>query len=324
MPAWSTSSPATTFEGLNIEGSYSTSEQGDATIWDVNLVYGHQLADGRGNITFYAGLYEREALFAGDREFTRTPWDRRLDLRGNLYPGGSRYMPAGGVFGPLADLGNGPVNVTFNPDGTPRAFIIPDDVWNYAPVNYLQLPLTRKTAGLFGHFGISDNFEAYFEASYTRNEIQRSLAPAPLGAFLVTNIDNPLWAPEMRPVLAQWKVEPGIAGFFLGRRMLELGNRIFDITREYTRVLGGIRGEIASGWELDAWAIYTSSDDVESTLNNGSVSRIQQALLVDPLTGQCFDTSGGCVPADVFGEGRLSPEAVRLHTLATAQQHHRT
>ena len=126
----------------------------------------------------------------------------------------------------------------------------------------------------------------------------------------MTNIDNPLWAPEMRPVLEQWEVEPGLAGFFLGRRMLELGNRIFDNTREYTRLLGGIRGEIANGWELDAWAIYTSSDDVESTLNNGSVSRIQQALLVDPLTGQCFDTSGGCVPADVFGEGRLSPEAV--------------
>jgi len=297
------------FEGLNIEGSYSTSEQGDATIWDINLVYGHQLADGRGNITFYTGLYEREALFAADREFTSIPWGTDWTT-GEVFPAGSGYMPAGGVFGPRADLGNGPVQVTFNPDGTPRAFVRPDDLWNYAPVNYLQLPLTRKTAGLFGHFGISDNFEAYFEASYTRNEIKQNLAPAPLGAFLVTNIDNPLWTPEMRPVLEQWEVEPGLAGLFLGRRMLELGNRIFDITREYTRLVGGIRGEIASGWELDAWVIYTTSDDVESILNNGSVSRIQQALLVDPLTGQCFDTSGGCVPADVFGEGRLSPEAV--------------
>ncbi|MEK6192635.1 MAG: TonB-dependent receptor plug domain-containing protein, partial [Deltaproteobacteria bacterium] len=155
------------FEGLNIEGSYYTTEQGDATIWDINLVYGHQLADGRGNITFYAGLYEREALFAADREFTSIPWGTDW-ATGELFPYGSGFMPAGGVFGPQADLGNGPVQVTFNPDGTPRAFIDPDDRWNYAPVNYLQLPLTRKTAGLLGHFGISDNFEAYFEASYTR------------------------------------------------------------------------------------------------------------------------------------------------------------
>ena len=297
------------FEGFNIEGSYYITEQGDATIWDINLVYGHELQEGRGNITFYTGLYEREALFAADREFTSIPWWTDWTT-GEVFPGGSSYVPAGGVFGPRADLGNGPVQVTFNPDGTPRAFIDPDDRWNYAPVNYLQLPLTRKTAGIFGHFGISENFEAYFEASYTRNEIKQNLAPAPMGAFLVTNIDNPLWAPEMQPVLEQWELEPGLAGFFLGRRMLELGNRIFDITREYTRLVGGIRGEIASGWELDAWAIYTTSDDVESILNNGSVSRIQQALLVDPLTGQCFDTSGGCAPADVFGEGRLSPEAV--------------
>ena len=27
---------------------------------------------------------------------------------------------------------------------------------------------------------------------------------------------------------------------------------------------------------------------------------------MDPATGQCFDPSGGCVPLDVFGEGRLS------------------
>ncbi len=297
------------FEGLNLEGSYYITEQGDAKIWDVNLVYGHELQGGDGNITFYTGLYEREALFASAREFTSIPW---IDdwTTGEVYAGGSGYVPAGGVFYPLADLGNGPVNVTFNPDGTPRAFVYPDDYWNYASVNYLQLPLTRKTAGLFGHFGISDNSEAYFEATYTRNEIKQNLAPPPLGAYLVTNIDNPLWAPEMRPVLEQWEVEPGLAGLFLGRRMLELGNRVFDNTREYTRLVGGIRGEITNGWELDAWATYTTSDDVESISNNGSISRIQQALLVDSLTGQCFDTSGGCVPADVFGEGRLSPEAL--------------
>jgi len=296
------------FEGLNLEGSYYLTEQGDAKIWDVNLVYGHELQGGDGNITVYAGLYEREALFAGDREFTSIPlYD---NWEGELLPGGSTRTPAGRVRGPLADLGNGPVSVTFNPDGTPREFVSPDDLWNYAPVNYLQLPLTRKTVGVLGHFAISDNLEAYFEAAYTRNDIKQNLAPAPMEAFLFTNVDNPLWVPEMRPVLEQWEVEPGLAQMLFSRRMLELGNRIVDREREYTRLVAGVRGEIFNGWEMDAWTIYTKSDEVEIILNNGSVSRVQQALLVDPLTGQCFDTSSGCVPADVFGEARLSPEAV--------------
>ena len=33
---------------------------------------------------------------------------------------------------------------------------------------------------------------------------------------------------------------------------------------------------------------------------------MQQGLLVDPVTGNCFDPSNGCVPLNLFGEGNLS------------------
>jgi outer membrane receptor protein involved in Fe transport len=298
------------FEGLSFDGIYNISGEGDAEIWDVNVAYGHNLASGRGNITVFAGQYEREPLLASEREISRTPWTTDW-VTTNLYPGGSSRTPDGVVFGPRADLGDGrPVQVTFNPDGTPRAFTRPDDLWNYAPVNYLQIPLNRKTFGIMGNLDISDSMEFYFEGLHVQNEIRRNLAPAPLGAFLVTNTDNPLWAPEMQSVLAQWELEPGIAGMFFARRMLELGNRIFVGDKDYQRVAAGVRGEIWDGWDLDAWVTYTQADEIESILNNGSVSRLQQALLVNPATGGCFDPSGGCVPADVFGAGRLSQEAV--------------
>jgi outer membrane receptor protein involved in Fe transport len=301
------------FDGLSVEGKYNVSGEGDAEIWDFNVVYGHNLESGRGNITFYAGQYERETLFASDREISRTPWGTDWETT-DTFPGGSSRTPAGVVFGPPADLGSGPVQVTFNPDGTPRAFMRPGDLWNYAPVNYLQIPLSRQTAGVMGHFDIGESFEAYFEAMYIKNEIKRNLAPAPLGAFLLTNTDNPLWAPQMQPVLSQWELEPGVAGMFFARRMLELGNRIFVGDKDYQRLVAGVRGEIADGWDLDAWVTYTTADEIEDILNNGSVSRLQQALFVDPATGQCFDPSGGCAPADVFGEGRLSQAAIDFIT----------
>jgi len=40
-----------------------------------------------------------------------------------------------------------------------------------------------------------------------------------------------------------------------------------------------------------------------------SASRFAQGLLVDPLTGACVDPSKGCVPLDIFGEGRISEAA---------------
>jgi iron complex outermembrane receptor protein len=240
-------------------------------------------------------------------------------VTGQVTASGSQTNPGGVILNPRFNLGSGPVQVTFNEDGTPRAFVQPTDLWNFAPVNYLQIPLTRTTAGALGHFRFNDHVEAYFEASYNLNKIERNLAPAPLRAVMTTNLANPLLTPETRALLAGAQVQPGISRFSFTRRMLELGNRVFDSEKEYQRVVGGLRGEILDGWDYDAWLIYTTADDEERILNNGSVSRLQQAMLVDPESGGCINASGGCVPADVFGAGRLSAGAVdfvRWHPLS--------
>jgi iron complex outermembrane receptor protein len=297
------------FDGLTVEGSYNITEEGDGDIWDVNLVWGNDFADGRGNVTLYAGRYERAEVFAADREFTSVQYAQNYNT-GLITESGSQTNPGGVILNPRFNLGSGPVQVTFNDDGTPRAFVQPADLWNFAPVNYLQIPLTRTTAGAMGRYQFNDHIEAYFEASYNLNEIERNLAPAPLRAVMTTNLSNPLLTDETRAMLAAAQVQPGISRFSFTRRMLELGNRIFDAEKEFQRVVGGLRGEILDGWDYDAWLIYTTADDEERILNNGSVSRLQQAMLVDPVTGDCMDPSGGCAPADVFGAGRLSAEAV--------------
>jgi outer membrane receptor protein involved in Fe transport len=42
-------------------------------------------------------------------------------------------------------------------------------------------------------------------------------------------------------------------------------------------------------------------------------------LLVDPLTSECFDPSNGCVPVDIFGEGRISAEAAAFLRITEVQ-----
>ena len=289
------------FDGLSFEGSYSVSEQGDADVYDVNVVYGHNLAGGGGNITAYAGYYERKELFASARELTRYVWSDDW-VSGALQMGGSPIIPGGRI---------AQTDVTWDPDGTPRAFVEPDDRYNFQPENYLQTPLERHTTGLMGTFAVGERLEGYFEASYAENDARLTLAPAPAAAFVVVNTDNPVLTPETRQLLEeQYLIEPGLAQITLQRRMLELGPRIIEPNRDYTRLVAGIRGKLGQEWELDAWLTWTDADTTEQYLNDGSLSRLQQGLLVDPATGQCFDPSGGCVPLDVFGEGRLSPEGV--------------
>ena len=297
------------FEGLSIDGSYSITAEGDSDIYDANITYGYNLPSGRGNITVYASYYEREPLFAGERELTSYAWFD--DWEGNLFAGGSFIIPESLVWSPEVDLGDGLVSVMWDPDGTPRAFIDPDNRYNYAPINYLQIPLTRQSVGLMATFDVSDRFEAYFEAAYTRNEAKLSLAPPTFIEFVLVNTENPVLTPETRQLFEQQMlVEPGLAGMLLARRMLDLGPRILDHDRKYTRVVAGFRGEFADNWDVDAWISYTDASESELFLNDGSVSRMLQGLLVDPTTGQCFDPTGGCVPLDIFGEGRLSDEGL--------------
>jgi iron complex outermembrane receptor protein len=302
----------TDFEGFGLDTSVYGTEQGDSTIYDINLTFGHQFSNGKGNVTLFAGHYDRESLFMSEREFTQVQW---IDTwEGELEQGGSSAVPEGIIFSPRIDFGNGDgaVRTIFEPNGDPRAFVSPDDFYNYAPVNYLQTPLKRSSAGAFLNYDLTDNIEAYTELTFTRSERDQNLAPVPVFANLVVNLDNPALTPATSQLFADNLFPAGpnqVAGFF-GRRMLESGARIIESTSDYSRVVAGLRGELTDNWDFDAWVIYNKADQDETLRNAVSFSRFQQGLLVDPATGQCFDPSNGCVPVNMFGLGNMSPEAV--------------
>lgn len=296
------------FTGLSIDGSYYITEQGDSDIYDANIVYGHNLAGGRGNITLYAGYYERKPTLAGERGISSVPY---LDTWENyeIIPFGSGTIPNGVVITPRVDLGTGADRATWNPDGSVRAWDSFNDRYNYQPLNYLQTPLTRYSIGLQATIDLNAGFESYVEAAYMYNKAKQNLAEAPFTGQILVNTDNPVLSPDTRQLFEdQLSIEPGLASMVFRRRMLELGPRIIESDRKYARLVAGIRGDINDNWALDAWITYTDGRETEKDYNDGSRARLLQGLLVDPVTGQCYDPSGGCVPLDLFGEGRLSQE----------------
>ncbi len=50
------------FSGLSVDGSYSITAEGDSQIYGANITCGHNLANGRGNITLYASYYDRAVV----------------------------------------------------------------------------------------------------------------------------------------------------------------------------------------------------------------------------------------------------------------------
>ncbi|MEO1203248.1 MAG: TonB-dependent receptor [Pseudomonadota bacterium] len=306
-------------DGLQIDATAYTTEQGDGNIYDLNVSYGHDFADGKGNATVYAGYYDRSSVFASERRLTAIPIQ---DTDGMLTPAGSLATPSSVVTFPLVDFGNGAARTTFDTGGLPVEFIDPDDRYNFAPLNYLQVPLVRSSAGMFLAYDIGAGSEIYAELSYTRNESRQNLAPVPVNNLVFTNLDNPELAAETQQFFqsnfAPPFLPPGTAGFFLSRRLEELGARVFDRQRDYARLVTGLRGEFGERWDYDVWLSYTKNDEDTLLRNGASAARFQQGLFVDAVSGQCVDSSDGCVPLNVWGAGNLSPagaDFVRLPAL---------
>ena len=308
------------FDGFSLDASAYSTEKGDSNFYDLNLAYGHNFASGRGNITFFGGYYDREATYADAREFTSVPWWDNW-WEGELVQGGSLRVPDGLLDYPWVDFGNGPAPTIFDADGNPREYVDPDDSYNWAPANFLQIPLRRYNGGFLLNHELTDRTELYLEAAYSRSEVKRILAPVPSSMWLQVNFDNPILTPATQQLFADnlFPIQGTVVeGFFL-KRFEEFGPRVFDNTSEYTRIVVGVRGDFWSDWEFDAWITYTENGEEELLLNDGSRSRWQQGLLVDPDSGQCFDPSDDCVPINMFGAGNLSPEAIEFLRLPPMQ-----
>ena len=82
-----------------------------------------------------------------------------------------------------------------------------------------------------------------------------------------------------------------------------------------------VRAETSGqGWNYDAYYQYGTSIFTEEYMNDVSVSRLQNALEVSPVTGQCASGASGCVPANLFQLGQLSKAAIAYTSVPGFQE----
>ena len=325
------------FEGVELSTLYDTTTEGDAEKFNLDLTIGGNFADDRGNAVLYVGYSKREALFQGDRSFSNVAL---TEGDGELIAGGSSGIPGTRIFGAgvtehdvLGDVNVGPfIGSTplgrFNQDGSGAAFTGADR-FNYAPDNFLQLPQERLTMSAFSHFYINDETRVYSELSFVRNVVPQELAPTPAFTTIEINPNSAFFAPDVQNAflnaqrindndtadLADDFLESALNAdgnfeAFIGRRMVENGSRQAIDTRDALRILVGIDGYINDDWSYDVYYSRSQLDQSNLLNNDVSASRLKQAVLVTDDGTACQDTSGGCVPINIFGAGNITPEAV--------------
>lgn len=298
---------------------YPNGNVADGGTVDVTATMGAGFDDGRGHVVGYFGYRKVKPVFEGDRDYTScTP---QANAKGVLTCGGSATSAAGNIIDSTSSsyhfAGNG-ANHTLAP-GLTR--------YNFAPVNYLQRPDERYTAGFFGHYDINDAIKPYAEFMFMDDRTKAQIAPSgDFGNTLTVNCDNPLLSAQQFGIVCR---PDNLVNGFLGtypltpntntdpnapakidftdpttgakyqkgymqllRRNVEGGGRIADLQHTDFHGVIGTKGDLDDAWSYDASYGYSRTVYAQTYLGEFSVRKLNNALDVVTDTRPGSATNG--------------------------------
>jgi iron complex outermembrane recepter protein len=342
------------FEGFQVSTQFGQTAQSDGESQNYDLVFGANLADGRGNLTLFASHSVRDPVMMEDRDFSRVPLDA------NLLPSGSGNIPGGRVGLSAAqiasiNLGQGPgvvpvgvegcsatVNsIRFGANGQVLRHCNPETLFNYAAGNYLLRPLDRWQFSGLTRYDVTERVTAYVDLHYALAENDFQQASDSLAIVTGTNpffevrdyATNPVLTPDVRALFVNnpsifdsdgdghARIADGIA-----RRLTESGLRNFAFERTTVGGTTGLRGDFTFGertWNWDVFSQFHRSRTDEQARNTMSPARIGLGLnTTTNSSGQvvCVTPVLGCVPVNPFGIDAISPAAAAFITPSRTSQ----
>lgn len=351
------------FTGLEFTTNYGVTSEDDGETLSFGITGGLQSDDGRGYAFGTINWADRESIIQGDRQFSEVAvdwdgdsfeplgsstirqgrWDSissnaptqaALDtyfasqdpsyVPGTAAPGHNYgFNPDGSIFdtSPVVNF-TGDMNEPLQPVN-PATY-----TYNYAPPNYLQLPLERKS--FFGRagFDVNEGTEVYSQVLWADYQADQALAPTPMTGVYVRP-DNPNVPADLQTLLAS-RPDPD-APFNFRKRMIETGPRIASNNYEVVQVLAGIKGDLtfdfAEDWTYDVYGSWGNVENTEQQLGNVSRSAFEMLTLgpdfdIDEPLDPSFDHGASQCGAAInpFGIGSISPEcAAFVHRSATNQ-----
>jgi outer membrane receptor protein involved in Fe transport len=322
----------TNFNGTEASAYTATSQRGDGTNYDLSLVTGHSSA--KGNVTFAAGFQKQDAVFAGERDFSKTTFtfdytctdqmaatgdcDKTLLNGSSSSPTGRiNTQPNGGpkltIPGCTTKYCTADGNGGFRNFNSPTATSLGDN-YNFQTLNYLFTPSTRINLFSNGNYEITKGVKVFFEGMFNSRKSEQQLAeePATLGLFgtpiTADNVYNPF----------------GTDVIDYNRRLVEFGTRNFNQQINTSRLVVGLEGTIPEdmpafkNWRWELSYNYGRTDATNSTHGDLILSHLQNALgpsFMDPVNGATCGTptnviGGGCVPLNLLRPGNVAQGAI--------------
>ncbi len=326
----------TDYEGFAAEIRAESEDGIESKEYSANFQWGLNFNDDRSNLSLFGSYLTRDPVFARERAFTAqadnsyrlpsdwqgettafrndsatTPWGGFDRSPGTLVVDGVTVTGTDGEFhiqpdtlpGCLAALGNG---LCIDNDSTVDAALR----YNVNDEATVQSGVDRYNLFSFFNHEFDGGLQLFAEAGIyiADSELYRESAPQ-LGAVDVLvpasnyyNPFGPVGSPNRLPGYAG--PAQGVDILLESYRPVDAGPRMIEVENIWTRVLGGLRGDVA-GWDWESALLYTEANTTDMT-NRVSNTAFLEALsrttpdAYNPFNGGCLATpgTGDCTPTD--------------------------
>jgi outer membrane receptor protein involved in Fe transport len=283
----------------------------DGATQDFSMTLGGNFAGGRGNATVYFEYRHSNPVLQASRDFSACALDSTAT--GFACTGSSTSYP-----GRFFDPNTGKSWTIADAAGNVRPYVTPNDLFNFNPYNYYQVPDERYLANFFAHYDAFPNVRVYTEFDFM--DAKTVLQIAPSGSFLgqqFTLLDNnPLLSQSFKNAFGITATTPG--SVIIGRRNVEGAGRQDEPRHTDYRIVIGARGSVLDGkWDYDLWWQSGKVVYQDTYLHDFSIQRTARALNVvtgpngQPVCASVLDgTDPNCVPWDIFHTNGVTQAAL--------------
>ncbi|MGC1302069.1 MAG: TonB-dependent receptor [Caulobacteraceae bacterium] len=313
----------------------------DGRTIDVTAMFGANTPDDKGNVTAYAEYRNMQPVTQNNYSYAacslssvagganpKVANEHVCDGSSNTQFGHfvvtSLTNPAGTTIANttagLAAHGVNTGTLSDNPNGT-NSFVPYTSAlaFNFGPFNYIQRADDRYSAGYFAHYRTNDHFDLYSDFMFADDQSVSQIAASGLfqgvgpngQSTFAVNCNNPLLSASQAQALcgnqAGTSALSNIDGAY---RFLNGGQpRVNNIRHTDYKIDIGSKGDLAPGWNYDAYLQYGTSIYASEYTGDVSISKSQNALLSTNGT-TCSGAQPGCVPLNIFNVNGLTPGAV--------------
>jgi outer membrane receptor protein involved in Fe transport len=270
----------------------------DGTRIQTTIVGGANSGDGNGNVTFYFNYQHTDPVLEKSRDFTACSTETASSTF--QFCGGSSTSYPGRF-----NAGTGNKSLSSSGGIIPYTSAL---AYNFAPLNYLQRPDERYTAGEFSHYQLNPHIDIYtsFMFMHDLSDAQIAGSGAFYGTAYAINCNNPMLTASELTAFCAGNSSNHLVNMLIGRRDVEGVGRVSHLEHYDYRFVVGAKGEITDGWNYDVYAQYGRSDLQEAERGYFSIARTREALNVindgsgHPICANAAARAAGCVPWNIW------------------------